>query len=190
MDGCKWEFNGPAMNTIQFLSAMYKGGSAEVIESTFRAIRGQAAPVTPTAANWNQSSSAAASGDARMSAARIILRGTVLPKYHSRWQQVALAVSSDSANMTAGSDREAVMRAYIIIAAFAALAMIAIAHTVSTEDRVIGDPDCTVDCSGQAADTENGTGSSLPVAPNKDDDGNNNWGATGARRELFAARQN
>jgi hypothetical protein len=79
-----------------------------------------------------------------------------------------------AANMTAGSDREAVMRAHIIIAAFAALAMIAIAHTASTEDRVIGDPDCTVDCSGQAADTDNSTGSSLTVAPNKDDDGNNN----------------
>jgi hypothetical protein len=51
MDACKWEFNGPAMNTIQFLSAMYKGGSAELVESTFRAIRGQAAPVTPTVAN-------------------------------------------------------------------------------------------------------------------------------------------
>jgi hypothetical protein len=64
------------------------------------------------------------------------------------------------------------MRA-IIIAAFAALAMI-VAHMASTEDRVIGDPDCTVGCSGQAADTDNGIGSNLPVAPNKDDDGNNN----------------
>jgi hypothetical protein len=62
------------------------------------------------------------------------------------------------------------MRA-IIIAAFAALAMI-VAHMVSTEDQVIGDPDCTVDCSGQA--TENGIGSSLPVAPNNNDGGDNN----------------
>jgi hypothetical protein len=64
------------------------------------------------------------------------------------------------------------MRA-IIIAAFAALAMI-VAHMVSTEDQVIGDPDCTVDCSGQAADTENGIGSNLPVAPNNDDAGDHN----------------
>jgi hypothetical protein len=76
--------------------------------------------------------------------------------------------------MTAGSDGEAVMRAYIMIAAFAALAMIAVAHTASTEDRVVGAPDCTVDCSGQAADTDNGIGTSLPVDPNNYDDGDNN----------------
>jgi hypothetical protein len=64
------------------------------------------------------------------------------------------------------------MRA-IMIAAFAALAMI-VAHMASTEDRVIGDPDCTVDCSGHAANTDNGIGSSLPVDPNNDDDGDNN----------------
>jgi hypothetical protein len=51
LDACKWEFSGPAMNTIQFMSAMYKGGSPEVIESTLRAIRGQAAPAIPTAGN-------------------------------------------------------------------------------------------------------------------------------------------
>ena len=56
------------------------------------------------------------------------------------------------------------MRAYIMIAAFAALAMIAVAQTVSTEDRVIGAPDCAVDCS-------NGIGTSLPVDPNNYDDG-------------------
>jgi hypothetical protein len=78
------------------------------------------------------------------------------------------------ANMTAGSDREAVMRAYIMIAAVAALAMIAVAQTASTEDRVIGAPDCTVDCSGQAANTDNGIGSSLPVDPNNYDDGSDN----------------
>ena len=66
------------------------------------------------------------------------------------------------------------MRAYIMLAAFAALAMIAIAQTTNTEDRVIGAPDCTVDCSGQAADTDNGIGTSLPVTPNNDDDGDNN----------------
>jgi hypothetical protein len=49
--------------------------------------------------------------------------------------------------------------------------MIAVAHTASTEDRVIGAPDCTVDCSRQAADTDNGIGTSLPVDPNNYDDG-------------------
>ena len=65
------------------------------------------------------------------------------------------------------------MRAYIMIATFAALAIIAVAQTMSTEDRVIGAPDCTVGCSGQAADTDNGIGSSLPVDPNNYDDGDN-----------------
>ena len=66
------------------------------------------------------------------------------------------------------------MRTYILVAAFAALAIIAIAQTMNTEDRVIGAPDCTVDCSGQAADTDNGIGTSLPVAPKHDDDGDDN----------------
>jgi hypothetical protein len=65
------------------------------------------------------------------------------------------------------------MRADIMIAVLAALAIFAVAHMASTEDRVIGDPDCTVDCSGQAADTDN-SGSSLTVAPNNDADGDNN----------------
>ena len=65
------------------------------------------------------------------------------------------------------------MRAYVMIAAFAALAMIAVAHTASTEDRVIGAPDCTVDCSGQA-DIDNGIGTSLPIDPNNYDDGSDN----------------
>ena len=66
------------------------------------------------------------------------------------------------------------MRTYILVAAFAALAIIAIAQTMNTEDRVIGAPDCTVDCSGQAANTDNGIGTSLPVDPNNYDDGSNN----------------
>jgi hypothetical protein len=86
-------------------------------------------------------------------------------KSHLRNQATTLA------NMTAGSDREAVMRAYIMIAAFAALAMIAVARTASTGDRVIGAPDCRVDCSRQAADTDNGIGTRLPVDPNNYDDG-------------------
>jgi hypothetical protein len=66
------------------------------------------------------------------------------------------------------------MRAYFMIAAFAALAMIAVAHATNTEDRVIGAPDCTVDCSAQAADTDNGIGTSLPLDPNNFDDGSDN----------------
>ena len=62
------------------------------------------------------------------------------------------------------------MRAHIMIAVLAALAIFAVAHMASTDDRVIGDPDCTVDCSGQT-DTDKGT---LTVAPNNDDGGNNN----------------
>jgi hypothetical protein len=64
------------------------------------------------------------------------------------------------------------MRAHIMIVAIAVLAMI-VAHMASTEDRVIGDPDCTVDCSGQA-DTDNGIGSSLTVTSHNDADGDNN----------------
>jgi hypothetical protein len=65
------------------------------------------------------------------------------------------------------------MRAHIVIAVLAALAMFAVAHMASTEDRVIGDPDpdCTVDCSGQ--NTDNG-GSSLTVAPDNDPASDNN----------------
>ena len=63
------------------------------------------------------------------------------------------------------------MRAYIMIAAFVAIAMMAVAHTASTEDRVIGAPDCPVDCSRQTADTDNGIGTSLRVDPNNYDDG-------------------
>jgi hypothetical protein len=66
------------------------------------------------------------------------------------------------------------MRAHIMIAVLAALAIFAVAHMASTDDRVIGDPDCTVDCSGQAADTDNAIGSSVSVAPKNDDDGDNN----------------
>lgn len=76
--------------------------------------------------------------------------------------------------MAAGSDREAMMRAYIMIAAFAALAMIAIAHTTSTEDRVIGAPVCTGDCTGQETEADNGIGTSLPIDPNNYDDGDDN----------------
>jgi hypothetical protein len=66
------------------------------------------------------------------------------------------------------------MRAQILFAVLAALAMFAVAHTASTEDRVIGAPDCTVDCSGHEAEADNGIGSRLPVDPNNYDDGADN----------------
>jgi hypothetical protein len=68
------------------------------------------------------------------------------------------------------------MRVSIMIAAFAAVAMLALAHTASTADRVIGAADCTADCPTQeaaAAETSNGVGTNLPNDPtNYDDDDN------------------
>jgi hypothetical protein len=66
------------------------------------------------------------------------------------------------------------MRAYIMIAAFAALAMIAVVHTTNTEDRVIGAPVCTNDCTEHEAEADNGIGTSLPIDPNNYDDGDDN----------------
>ncbi len=40
-EGCTWEFSGPAANTITFMTALYGGGSRDLIESTIRKIRGQ-----------------------------------------------------------------------------------------------------------------------------------------------------
>jgi hypothetical protein len=57
------------------------------------------------------------------------------------------------------------VRAYILIAAFAALAMFAVARTPSTEDRVIGDASCAVDCPAGDAGADNGTGTNLPNDP-------------------------
>jgi hypothetical protein len=57
------------------------------------------------------------------------------------------------------------VRAYILIAAFAALAMFAVARTASTEDRVIGDASCTVDCPAGDAGADNGIGTNLPNDP-------------------------
>jgi hypothetical protein len=79
-----------------------------------------------------------------------------------------------AANMTAGSDGEAVMRAHIMIAVLTALAMFAVAHTASTQDRVIGAPDCTVDCSAHEAQVANGIGTRLPIDPNDYDDDDDN----------------
>jgi hypothetical protein len=45
-EGCTWEFAGPAANTITFMTALYGGGSQELIEATIRKIRGE--EVKPT----------------------------------------------------------------------------------------------------------------------------------------------
>jgi hypothetical protein len=82
--------------------------------------------------------------------------------------------ATTDANVTAGSDKEAVMRAHIMIAALTALAMFAVAHTASTQNRVIGVPDCTVDCLGYEAQADNGIGSRLPIDPNDYDDNDDN----------------
>jgi hypothetical protein len=57
------------------------------------------------------------------------------------------------------------MRAHIVIAVLAALAMFAVAHTASTQNRVIGAPDCTVDCSEHEAQADNEVTSFLATAP-------------------------
>jgi hypothetical protein len=77
--------------------------------------------------------------------------------------------------MMAGSDREAMMRARILIAVLAALAMFAVAHTATPEDRVIGAPVCAVDCAGHETEADNGIGTSLPVDPNNYDDGDDSF---------------
>jgi len=44
---CRWEFNGPAANTVGFMQALHKGGAKELIERTLDAIRGSGSiPVT------------------------------------------------------------------------------------------------------------------------------------------------
>lgn len=65
------------------------------------------------------------------------------------------------------------MRAHVVIAVLAALAMLAVAHTASTQNRVIGAPDCTVDCAGYEAQADNGIGTRLPIDPNDYDDDDN-----------------
>ncbi len=37
---CRWEFSGPAANTVGFMQALYNGGAKELIERTLDAIRG------------------------------------------------------------------------------------------------------------------------------------------------------
>ena len=38
---CKWEFDGPARNTIEFMRAMHEGGARDLIEGTIEKIRGK-----------------------------------------------------------------------------------------------------------------------------------------------------
>jgi hypothetical protein len=38
--GCRWELDRAAKDTLQFMSAMYRGGAGKVIENTFDLIRG------------------------------------------------------------------------------------------------------------------------------------------------------
>ena len=38
---CKWQATGPAEQTINFMSALYKVGARELIDATFRTIRGE-----------------------------------------------------------------------------------------------------------------------------------------------------
>jgi hypothetical protein len=44
LKGCRWEFHGPAGNTIGFLRALYQRGETSLIESVFEDISKDAAP--------------------------------------------------------------------------------------------------------------------------------------------------
>jgi hypothetical protein len=73
--------------------------------------------------------------------------------------------ATSGATMAAGSDKERAVRAYILIAAFAALAMFAAAHTAGSADRVVGAASCTVNCPADDAEADNGVGTNLPNDP-------------------------
>ena len=47
-DNCKWQFSGPARNTIKFMQAFYPGGGKDLIENLFRNIRGENTEHGPT----------------------------------------------------------------------------------------------------------------------------------------------
>ncbi len=47
-DNCIWQFSGPAQNTIQFMQALYAVGGKDLIENTFRNIRGENIEHGPT----------------------------------------------------------------------------------------------------------------------------------------------
>jgi hypothetical protein len=65
------------------------------------------------------------------------------------------------------------MRAYLVIAALAALAVLVIAHEATTPDPTFGALACTAGCSGHAADIDNGIGVGPPINPDDVDDGDN-----------------
>ncbi len=46
---CKWQFLGPAANMLEFMSVLYASGAKELIETSFKKIRGDAAGSSPTA---------------------------------------------------------------------------------------------------------------------------------------------
>jgi hypothetical protein len=76
----------------------------------------------------------------------------LLPKYHSRWRQIALAESSNKNwNISAGGQIEAIMRPYITIVALPVFAMFALVYTARTHDRTYAGFNCTVDCTGHEA---------------------------------------
>ncbi len=47
-ENCKWQFSGPAQNTIAFMQALYAGGAKDLIENTFRNIRSENVEQGPT----------------------------------------------------------------------------------------------------------------------------------------------
>lgn len=46
--GCRWTPQGPALQTIQLLSNLYKGGGSEVVEALFQMIKNGGQSPTPT----------------------------------------------------------------------------------------------------------------------------------------------
>ena len=47
-DNVKWRFAGPAGDTVLFMQLLYKAGAVELIENTFRNIRGEVVEQGPT----------------------------------------------------------------------------------------------------------------------------------------------
>ena len=47
----KWEFSGPAQNTITFLAGLYRSGGKSLVENTFNKIRAGGGPPTPAHLN-------------------------------------------------------------------------------------------------------------------------------------------
>jgi len=65
------------------------------------------------------------------------------------------------------------MRSHFLIVAWAVLAMFVAAHLVSANDRLTGMAACSVTCSGQTPEADNGIGVPPPTDPDDvNDDGN------------------